>query len=381
MNRDAVDTILTERVTMKFYEYKAKEVFAKYNIPVPKGKLVKEGEELADFEFPAVVKAQVLVGGRGKAGGIRFANDLKEANQRIEEIVGMDIKGHRVRQVLVEKKLDVAKEFYLGFIVDRAERKSLLIGSAFGGMEIEDVPDKDLYRKHINPLIGLQQFMLRDLTYKLGLSKEQGSQVSKLVSNLYSLFVKEDAELAEINPLVLTKGGEFVAGDAKLTVDDDSLFRHPEYRGMEQDLTQLEKKAKEKDISFIQLDGDIGVIANGAGLTMATLDHLTQYGGKAGVFLDLGGTDNPEKVKEAFILMKEAKPSVILLNIFGGITKCDTVARGVAEALKSESITIPIAARIKGLNEEEAMQILRDAGLVAVATLEEAAKEAVRLRG
>lgn len=366
---------------MKLYEYKAKEVFAKHGIPIPFGVVVRSPEELKEFKFPAAVKSQVLIGGRGKAGGIKFANDLEEAKEKVNEIIGMDIRGYKVKTVLIEEKLNITKEYYLGITIDRGAGAPLLIASAEGGVEIESVPEEKLYKKHINPFIGIQPFILRDLNERLGLDKEQGKKMAKIVKGLYDVFDKEDAELAEINPLVSVEGGDFIAADGKLTIDNDALFRHPEYKDLDQDLTPLEQKAKEKDIAFIQLDGNIGVIANGAGLTMATLDNINLHGGKAGVFLDLGGTDNPEKVKEAFNLMKEAMPKVILLNIFGGITKCDTVARGVMEALEVEKIDIPVVARIKGRNEEEARHILKDAGLVAAKSLEEAASKAAELSG
>ena len=368
---------------MKLYEYKAKEVFAKYNIPVPKSIVVLEADEFKgeELDFPVVIKSQVLVGGRGKAGGIKFADDLNEARERIDVMLNSTIKGCKVKKVLVEEKLDIEKEIYIGITLDRSASAPLLLASAEGGVEIETVPEEKLFKKHITPFLGIQPFILRNLSAKLRLSKEEGKKISKIVSALYALFDREDAELVEINPLVITSQGEVIAADAKLIIDNDALFRHPEYEGLDEDLTPLEKRAKQKGIAFIQLDGDIGVIANGAGLTMATLDNLSFHGGKGGVFLDLGGTDDPEKVKEAILLMKDAEPSVILLNIFGGITKCDTVAIGVKDAIEIGKIDIPVVARIKGLNEEKAKKILRNAGIVAVDTIEQAAKEAITLGG
>ena len=366
---------------MKLHEFEAKNVFSKYGIPVPKGTVVSSAEEVKEFGGPAAVKAQVLVGGRGKAGGIKFAANQQEAKKAVSEIVGMSIKGFKVRQALIEEKLDIGKEIYVSFMIDRSARAPLLMASAMGGIDIESVPDKDMLKVHVPPLVGLQPFVLRELRRKLALDKALGDQVVDIAQKMFKMFKAEDAELVEINPLVITKDNKVVAGDAKVTIDDNSLYRHKEYQRVEQDLTPLEKEAKDKGIAFIQLDGDIGVIANGAGLTMATLDTLNKKGGKGGTFLDLGGTDDPEKVKEAFTLLMKSNPSVILMNIFGGITKCDTVALGVKEALETQPAKVPVVARIRGVHEEEAKKILRDAGMVPVENMEQAAEEAVRLRG
>jgi succinyl-CoA synthetase beta subunit len=256
----------------------------------------------------------------------------------------------------------------------------MLIASAEGGVEIESVPDEKLFKRTINPLIGIQPNVIRALSYKLGLTKEQMKDITKVIYGLWSVFTQEDADLAEINPLVLTPDG-FMAADAKLIINDDSLFRHADMEKVEEEYTPLERKARERGIAFVQLDGNIGVIANGAGLTMATLDVLSLYGGKAGTFLDLGGTDDPEKVKQAFEIIGEAPIDVVFLNIFGGITKCDTVAKGVVEAIKEKPLKVPIVARIKGVNEEEGKEILRNEGIGAFSTLEEAVQEAVKLAG
>jgi len=366
---------------MKLFEFEAKNVFSKYGIPVPKGAVVSSAADVKEIASPVAVKAQVLVGGRGKAGGIKFATNPGEAKKAVGDIIGMSIKGYKVRQALIEEKLDVGKEIYISFMIDRAARAPLLMASTMGGVDIESVPDKDILKIHIPPLIGMQPFIIRELRRKLGLEKALADQVADIAQRMFKMFKAEDAELVEINPLVITKDGRVVAGDAKVTIDDNAMYRHKEYARVEQDLTPLEKEAKDKGIAFIQLDGDIGVIANGAGLTMATLDTLNKKGGKGGTFLDLGGTDDPEKVKEAFELLMKANPKVILMNIFGGITKCDTVAIGVKEALEAQPAKVPVVARIRGLHEEEAKKILKDAGMVPVDTMEEAAEEAVRLRG
>ena len=364
---------------MKFYEYKAHEIFRKYGMPVPRGVLASRPEDIVDPPLPCVVKAQVLVGGRGKAGGIKFAHTLEEAREAARAILGMTIGPYTVRHVFAQELLDIAQELYLSFTIDRSARAPLLMASALGGIDVESVPAAKLFKVHIPPLVGLQPYVLRALAKKLGLPTEIANQVSDVTRKAYALFRGEDAELVEINPLAVLKDGRVVAGDAKLVVDDNAEFRHPEYADLPQDRTPLEEEAHDKGITFIQLDGDIGVIANGAGLTMATLDVLNLKGGRGGAFLDLGGTDDPEKVKQAFEILLKAKPSVILLNIFGGITKADTVAIGVKEALEAMHVSVPVVARIKGVNEDRAREILQGIGYPAE-TIEEAAELAVKLR-
>jgi len=361
---------------MKLFEHKAKEVFRRHGIPVPVGFVVSSPEEIKDIPGPVMVKAQVLIGGRGKAGGIKPAETVEQAREAASAILGMDIKGHETKEVLVEERLEVVKELYLGITVDRGRRSLLLMASADGGIDIESVPEERILMVPIDPLVGYKPFIGRTVASFLELDKTQGSAVSDICRRLHELVLSEDAELAEINPLVITKERKVVAGDAKLTIDTDALFRHEEYASLSEDLTPLEQTARDKDIAFVQLDGNIGVIANGAGLTMATLDSLAMHGGKAGVFLDLGGTDDPEKVKQAMLLMKEAKPKVILLNIFGGITRCDTVAEGVLEVARETGLDVPMVARIKGVNEEHAREMLKDAGLIAASGLSEAAEKA-----
>lgn len=365
---------------MKFLEHKAKEIFARYGIPVPRGMLASRPEDIVDPPLPCMVKAQVLVGGRGKAGGIRPAETLDEARRVASEILGMDIHGYRVKQVYLEERLDIAKELYLGLTIDRSAREPLLMATAMGGVEVEQVPREILFMEHIPAILGIQPYVLRSLRAKLELSKESGDQVASIARRVYELFRKEDAELVEINPLVVTPDGRVIAGDAKLVIDDNAEYRHPDYANLDQDRTPLEQEAHDKGIVFIQLDGDIGVIANGAGLTMATLDVLNLKGGKGGAFLDLGGTDDPEKVKQAFEILIKAHPAVILVNIFGGITKADTVATGVKQALEEMKTNIPVVARIKGVNEAQAKEILRSIGMYAAETIEEAAELAVKLR-
>jgi succinyl-CoA synthetase beta subunit len=360
---------------MKLFEYRGKELFDKYGIAVPNGRLVKDKNDFSGLNFPFVLKAQVPIGGRGKAGGIKSADDLNDAKEKFSKIMGMDIKGYTVRKVLAEEKVNIKKELYLSITLDRSKRMPLIMASGEGGMDIESVPDDKIFKEWVNPLIGIQSFHVRGIVSKLKLNKEDGKEVAKVISKIYKLFREYDCELVEINPLIIKKDGGVMALDSKVNINDDALYRHTDLEPEVVELTPLEKDAKEKGIAFIQLDGNIGVIANGAGLTMATLDALTNYSGKGGVFLDLGGTDDPEKVKQAFSLMKKAKPKVIFLNLFGGITRCDTVAKGVKEVITTEGIDCPVITRIKGCNEDEAKDILKDAGLITGTTLQDAAQK------
>jgi len=366
---------------MNVMEYSAKEIFQQYGIPTPEGYMVTSPEEIQEVLFPVVVKAQVQTGGRGKAGGIKFAATTEEAKQVAGEILGMDIKGHTVRKILIERRLNVDKELYLGFVVDRSARKVRCLASAEGGMDIESVPKDKLFSYPFH----LEDFLTTEAITKmmdiLGLCGIHNDPMVALTERLYKLFTESDATLVEINPLVITHEGELIAADAKLVIDNDALWRHTELPPVEDEYTPLEQRARADGIAFVQLDGDIGVIANGAGLTMATLDALRSVGGDGGVFLDLGGTDDPEQVKKAFRLMKDAKPRVILLHIFGGITKCDTVAIGIRDVLAEECIPAPVVARIKGRNEDLARQILKDAGLIAAKSLQEAAQLATEAEG
>ncbi len=360
---------------MKLFEYRGKELFDRYGISVPNGRLVKNEKDFSGLNFPFVLKAQVPIGGRGKAGGIKSAENLKDAKENFSQIMGMDIKGYKVRKVLAEEKVNIRKELYLSITLDRSKRMSLIMASGEGGMDIESVPDEKIFKEWVNPLIGIQSFHIRGIVSKLGLEKEEGKEVAKVISKIYKLFREYDCELVEINPLIIKKDGGVMALDSKVNINDDAMYRHTDIEPEVVELTPLEKDAKEKGIAFIQLEGNIGVIANGAGLTMATLDALTHYEGKGGVFLDLGGTDDPEKVKQAFELMKKAKPKVIFLNLFGGITRCDSVAKGVKAVITKEGIDCPVITRIKGCNEEQAKDILKDAGLITGTTLQDAAQK------
>jgi len=365
---------------VKLLEHRGKGLLLRHGIPVPRGFVVRSPEELTDLPWPAAIKAQVFAGGRGKAGGIRFAESLEDAKKAVDAVLKLEIGGHAVREVLVEERLPIQQELYLGLVIDRSARAPLLMASLEGGIEIEAVAEEAIFRMHLPPLLALQPYQVRRLLGFLKLTGATGRSVGEIAQKLAKLFVAEDAELAEINPLVITKDRMVVAGDAKLTLDSDALYRHPDCADLSEDLTALEDRARRKDIAFVQLEGDIGVIANGAGLTMATLDLIGRHGGSAGTFLDLGGTDDLEKVKEAFRIIRVTKPRVVLLNIFGGITKCDTVAAGIRDVLEEHPLEVPLVARMQGLHEERGREILHTIGVETAASADEAAKRAVGLR-
>ena len=354
---------------MKLYEYYGKELFKQYGIDVPNGRIVENKDDIdkINIPFPWVMKAQVLVGGRGKAGGIKIAKNSQEAKKIFDELIGMKIKDERVKKILIEEKIDIEKEYYLSFFLDRSKRQYLMIFSYEGGIDVEEA--EKVIKVYINPLVGLQPYHLRKID-------EKARDTAK---KLYKLFIEKDCELVEINPLAISDGNAF-ALDSKIIIDNNALYRHPELSEENAELTPLEREAKEKRIAFVQLDGNIGVIANGAGLTMATLDALNEFNGKGGVFLDLGGTDDVNKVKQAFELMAKANQKVIFLNLFGGITKCDTVAKGIIEFLEENKLDCPVIARIKGMNEDIAREMLKKY-VIAIEDFKEAAKKAAELGG
>jgi len=364
---------------MNLLEVEGKRLFFDYGIPIPMGRL-SHGDVPSDFvRYPAVVKAQVPTGGRGKAGGIRVVTDVTELGKAVQEIIGTSIKGHKVWEVLIEEKIESRKELYISITVDRAKRMPILMASAMGGMDVESVPEEKLFKDWIDPWVGVQPFVAKDMAYALEMEPEIAGQFLAVLQGMWRLFQDIDAELVEINPLAVTGDNRLIAVDWKVVIDDDALFRHEGFKKLSGDITPLERKARDMGIAFVQLDGDIGVIANGAGLTMATLDFLSMHGGRGGVFLDLGGTDDPEKVKEALLLMAEAKPKVVLINIFGGITKCDTVASGLLQAFKDGDLDLPIVARIRGVNEKEAVEMLKGTRIQPVLSLDDAARAAVKI--
>ncbi len=369
---------------VKLAEWRGKEILRRYGIPVPPGRVVRSVSEAAEairlegLTFPLVVKAQVLTGGRGKGGAIRFASNQAELQAVVGQLLGVEFQGEKVKELLLEPKVAIARELYVSLTLDRSQRVPVLLASAHGGVEIESIPETELLRLPIHPFTGLSGYQKRAVAQTLGVSGASVAPLGMLLEGLWAVFAKEDAELAEINPLAIVDG-RLLALDAKVIIEDDAGFRHPEYTDIRDDRTPLEEQAREQEIAFVQLDGDLGVIANGAGLTMATLDVLSQFGGRPGVFLDLGGTDDAAKVTEAFLLMAQAHPSVVFLNIFGGVTRCDTVARGLVEAMSRvpESDRFPIVARIRGNNEEEGRALLRAAGVTSLSDLKASAQAVV----
>jgi len=375
------------------YEHQGKELFRRYGIPVSEGRLAtapaEAREAAADLGPPVVVKAQVLTGGRGKAGGIKLAASPEEAEARAEEILGMDIRGHVVRSVWVESASDIAREYYLSLTFDRSEKKPLFMFTREGGVDIEEVaatkPDA-LVRLHVDPLEGYHPWQGRRLVYEAGIDDpSEQKQVTAIVGRLYDVFVGCEAMLCEINPLVVTTDGEVRALDSKLTVDDNALFRLPEIAEM-RDVSAadpLEALAREKGVTYVKLDGDVGVLGNGAGLTMSTVDVVTFVGGRPANFCDLGGGGDAQGVVDALeVITRDPQVRSIFFNIFGGITRCDEVARGILQALGQIGLELPIVVRLDGTNAEEGRALLRDAGagnLHTEATMLDGARRAVEL--
>ena len=376
---------------MKIHEYQARALFESAGIPVARAELATTPAEAraaaGRLGGKVAVKAQVHVGGRGKAGGVKLAGTPDEAAAAAEQIIGMNIKESKVRKVLVMEKVDIDREIYLGLVFDRERRGYGLIASSAGGVDIEEVsamtPEK-IIRQFIHPLIGLSPYQARTVAFALGIPKKAALETAKTLIALYDVFVRTDATLAEINPYVIRKDGTTVAIDAKMNFDDNALFRQKKISPL-RDLDEeepLEVEAKNADLAYVHLGGDIGIIGNGAGLVMTTLDVVTAAGGRPANFLDIGGSSSPEKVQRALeIVLKEKNLKSIFLNVFGGITRCDDVARGLVEVLRSVRVSIPIVIRMTGTNVELGMKILNDSGLnlKSYPTMQLAAKEAVRL--
>ncbi|MEW6201055.1 MAG: ADP-forming succinate--CoA ligase subunit beta, partial [bacterium] len=332
-----------------------------------------------------VIKAQVHAGGRGKAGGIQIADTPEEAEQKAVNILGMKIKGMHVCKVLVTRAVEIQKEYYAGIILDRSQHCAVLLVSIEGGVDIEEVaarsPEK-IGRVQIDPLSGVSDYALRWACYGAGIPLDESPKVQKILAQLCRCFFEIDATLAEINPLCLTPDGEFVAVDCKIDLDDNALFRHPELKELkeESEEDEIEREAHRRGLAYVRLDGEIGVIGNGAGLVMATLDMVTAAGSKPANFLDIGGGARAEVVKNAMeIILMDSRVRGILINVFGGITRCDEVARGIVEAAASMSLSVPIVIRLKGTREKEGLEILREAGFESAATVQEAAKKIVAL--
>jgi succinyl-CoA synthetase beta subunit len=352
-------------------EYQGKQLFAEHGIPVPEGKHVltpKEAREAAEaLGFPVVIKAQVQIGGRGKAGGIKLAKDADEAEAHAEAILGMDIRGLTVHEVWVERASDIAAEYYAAVVFDRGAKKLLVMLSSMGGMDVEQIADEHpdaIARLHVDPLVGFLPFHGRRLAYESGIDADVIRPVGSLLGKLYDAFVKLDAMLVEVNPLIVTADREVVALDAKVSVDDNALGRQPEVAELRNPSAEdpQEQMAKERGITYVKLDGDIGILGNGAGLVMSTLDVVAQAGGSPANFLDVGGGAKAEEIVQALeVLLSDDKVKAVLFNIFGGITRCDEVANGILQALDQIDVKVPIVVRLDGTNDEEGRKILAEA--------------------
>ncbi len=378
---------------MDLYEYQGKELFRQAGIPVSEGRLATTPEEAREaaeaLGGQVVVKAQVLTGGRGKAGGIKLAATPQEAEERAGEILGLDIRGHEVRKLWLEQASDIAKEYYLSLTFDRSAKRALYMFTTRGGVDIEEVAAETpeaLVRLHVDPLEGFRPWQARRLVYAGGVTDtSEQKQLASIVERLYDAFVRFDAMLCEINPLIVTPDGEVKALDSKFTVDDNALYRHPqiaEMRDVEAD-DPLESLAREKDVTYVKLDGDVGVLGNGAGLTMSTVDVVTFAGGRPANFCDLGGGGDAQGVVDALsVITRDPQVKAIFFNIFGGITRCDEVARGILQALSEMALELPIVVRLDGTNAEEGRRILAEAAppnLNVAPTMLEAAQKAVEL--
>ncbi len=372
---------------MKVHEYQAKEIFGQYGIPIPKGKVATTVDEVIaiskDVGLPVVIKSQVHVGGRGKAGGIKIAKNENEVKEFAQKILGMNIKGLVVKKVLVASAIDIASEAYLGIINDRTQQQTVIMACKEGGVEIEEVARKNpdaIYKVYANPLVGLLPHKAREIGCFLYDDAKTAFACASITEKLYQLFIELDSSLAEINPLVVTTNGDLIALDAKLNFDDNGLYRHPEIEALRDRDSEdpNEMTAREKDLSYVKLDGNIGCVVNGAGLAMATMDLVKHFGGEPANFLDIGGSSSPEKVLNALqILLSDKNVRVVFFNIFGGITRCDDVANGILQAKKALNIKLPIVARLTGTNEDKAMEILKEAGLIFASSMEDGAKKAI----
>jgi len=374
---------------MKLHEYQAKGVFADSGIPTPPSELASTADEVVDaadrIGYPVAVKAQVQVGGRGKAGGIEIVSDADEARAAAESIIGMDLKGLHVDRVLVEGAVDFEDELYLGVTMDRGERKPVAMVSTRGGVNIEEVAAEEpeaIAREHVDPAFGLHPYQARRAAFDAGVDRDVATDVASVLRTLYSLWDDNDATDAEINPLMVTGDREVVAADAVMNIDDDALFRHPDLAEMEDEGAagdDLEAKAEGYGFDYVRLDGNVGIIGNGAGLVMTTLDLVDYYGGKPANFLDIGGGAKAERVANALdVVFSDPNVDAVVFNIFGGITRGDEVAKGINEAISEfEELPKPVVVRLAGTNAEEGMEILDTDQLLVEATLEDAVKRAV----
>mgnify|MGYP000468684072 CR=1 FL=1 len=375
---------------MFLYEHEGKKLFSEFGIPIPAGEVVFSAEEALkianNIGYPVVVKPQILGGRRGKAGAIRFAENDEELLKHVNEIFSLELYGEKVSRVLIEKKVDISHEYYLSYMMDFYERKPIIIFSTEGGIEIEEIArtkPEALIKKYIDPDLGMTSFLAMEILNKLGIKGAEASKFARIFVRLWNVFKERDLILAEINPLVKTTNGDIIAIDARVMVDDNSEYRQTWIKNLKEargGTESLEYKAKEKGISFVVLEGDIGVIGNGAGLTMATVDLVREFGGRPANFLDIGGGAGPERVKAAIeTILKLGNVKVILMNIFGGITRCDFVAQGLLEALNELNLNIPLVVRLTGTNEEIGREMLEKAGIKAYTNMIEAVKKAVEI--
>lgn len=374
---------------MKLEEFQAKKLFAEKGIPIPEGRMVTSpdmAEEAAkEIGSAVVVKAQVQAGGRGKAGGVKLAKTPAEAREHAQSILGMIIKDLVVERVLIDPAVSIVGEYYIGITLDRRKKIPVMMVSAAGGVDIEQVaketPEKIIFRD-IDPERGLRDFEAKQLAFELFDDKKKALATASIISKLWKCYKSNDASLAEINPLAELADGSIIALDAKIVLDDAALYKHPELEELRLTTPAEEKelKAKSFGLSYVQLDGEIGCMVNGAGLAMATMDIIKHYGGSPANFLDIGGSSNPDKVVEAMkLLISDPNVKTIFINVFGGITRCDDVANGLLAALSKIELKIPLVVRLTGTNEEEGRKILSDAGIPAMINMTEAAKKAILL--
>ena len=377
---------------MDLLEYQGKQLFARRGVPVPEGTpatTVEEAVAAADeLGYPCVVKAQVLIGGRGKAGGIKLANDRKEAEEHARAILGMDIRGFTVHRLWVEQASDIAAEYYASIVFDRAAKRPLVMLSTQGGMDIEEVADRApeaIARLHVDPLLGFQDFHARRLAFEAGVDADVIRPIGALLTKLYNAFVGEEATLVEVNPMIVTGDRRVVALDAKMTLDDSALFRHPENAEL-RDVSgedPQEQMARERGLTYVKLDGNVGVLGNGAGLVMSTLDVVALAGGRPANFLDAGGGSKAEAITSAVeVILSNPNVTAVLFNIFGGITRCDEVARGLIEAFRQIEPQVPFVVRLDGTNDVEGRRLLAEAdlpNLYTEATMLDAARKVVEL--
>ena len=372
---------------MKLHEFQAKRIFAQHGVPIPRGEVATsavQAREIAQrLGGPVVVKSQVLVGGRGKAGGIKLAKTPDEAEVAADQILGMDIKGYTVKRVLIDEAADIQEEIYLGMIIDRTRRRIVMMASSEGGVEIEQVaaenPDA-IKTVTIDPFLGLKSYQAIQIASEIGIPQEQFRSFTKMAYGLYQAFVAADAELAEINPLVVTGDGSLLAVDGKMVLDDNGLFRHADLAEMRDadEEAPAETEARINGLSYVKLDGEIGCMVNGAGLAMATMDIVKHYGSEPANFLDIGGGAKADKVAAALrIILSDPHVKAVLFNIFGGITRGDEVARGILQALDDVKTDVPMVVRLAGTNAEEGRVIIAEANMATASTLAEAAQKVV----